>query len=123
MHTPPPEATVPPARQPLKFDVSIGDLDALDHVHHDLDRARLMLRLAVECDTTAESEHRRFLLDAALDALTPAFCELARTIRQFRFRVRDERVRRAQKQSSRATPLPERPRWQQKKFQNQAHRR
>ena len=66
--------------------------DALDHAHHELDRARLMLTLAMECSDAREAEHRAMLLDAALSALAPAIVEFARTLRLFHLRRLAARV-------------------------------
>jgi len=37
-------------REPFYVRAMFGDLDHLDHAQHELDRAQLLLKLAVECD-------------------------------------------------------------------------
>ncbi|HZS42028.1 MAG TPA: hypothetical protein VFF06_34605 [Polyangia bacterium] len=124
MDTQPPKPKLRPPSEPIKIEASWDDLERLGRAHHELDRARLMLSLAIECDQYSQGEHRRMLIDAADTALKPAFADVARVVRMLRIRVRVAREASARRHANRTeAPLPERQRTRTKKFHSQAHRR
>src|SRR5437870_3357313 len=107
MNTPPPAPKLRPPSEPIKIEASWDDLERLGRAHHELDRARLMLALAIECDQYSQGEHRRMLIDAADAALKPAFADLTRVVRALRIRLRVVREREAQRRAERSAPLPD----------------
>jgi hypothetical protein len=103
--------------------VTAVDLADLERARHGFDRARLFVALAAECDDARDREYRRMLLDGAVDALVPAYAELASVLRLFAIRVRWEHRRAAEQEAARTKPPSRRQAYRTKKYLNQTHRR